>query len=57
MTDATKPSDLQSRKTALDMAIGSNMGHFYDTEGKATTNVNKLVDSAKIIETYLKGEK
>jgi hypothetical protein len=41
---------------ALDYAIKASLECDYDDSGRAKPNVDKLIESAKKIEAYLKGE-
>lgn len=59
MTDE-KPKDsnreMAIRTQALDMALRSNCGQCYDTEGKLIYDAEEITKAAKIFEGFIRGE-
>lgn len=61
MTDQPTPKDTSNRdmairSTAIDMAIRSNCGHSYDAESRLIVEAEKIIEGAKLFESYIKGE-
>ena len=44
------------RLTALDRAIQSGAGNYYNDDAFAETSADKIIEAAKKFEAYLKGE-
>lgn len=59
MTDE-KPKDtnreMAIRTQALDMALRSNCGQCYDTDGKVIYDAEEITKAAKIFESFIRGE-
>ena len=60
MTTEPKPDstrDVAIRSACLDMAIRSNCGQCYDTEGKMIFDAGEIVKAASMFEAFIKGIK
>lgn len=62
MTDQPTPirdnanRDMAVRTQALDMALRSNCGQCYDTNGKIVFDAGEIVKAASAFESFIKGE-
>lgn len=50
------PTELQLRKTAIDMAIVSRMGEMTNEVGMTEFSADRLLDAAKKFKSYLEGK-
>ncbi len=55
MTEKDNTRDLSIRSAAIELAIKSNCGQAYDTDGKVVYNADDIVSAAKKFEDFIKG--